>query len=66
MDLAVLLPRSVAQVHAPITTQRLEKENGDGRHYTTIRPADIDQLLDLTHTAQAKKSKTTPVLRKLG
>src|SRR5262249_25575356 len=57
MDLAVLSPRRVAQVHAPISTQRLSKENSLGRHYTPIAPAMTSQPLDLAQPLPAKKPK---------
>src|SRR6516164_3597163 len=66
MDFAVLPSRRVAQVHAPITTQRLSKENGDSRHYTSIRSIATGQPLDLPQPGQSEKHKPTLELRNLG
>ena len=66
VDFAVLPSRRVAQVHAPITTQRLSKENGDSRHYTSIRSIATGQPLDLPQPGQSEKHKPTLELRKLG
>jgi hypothetical protein len=55
MDFAVLPPRRVAQVHAPITTQRLSKENGQGRHYTPIPTAPARQPFDRAQPLPTKK-----------
>jgi hypothetical protein len=66
MDLAVLPPRRVAQVHALISTQPTSKENGDGRHYTPIRASTSRQLLDPPQINQSEKHKPTLQLRKLG
>jgi len=66
MNLAVLPPCRVAQVHALITTQPGSKENGDGRHYTPIRTQHACQTLDLFHQHQQQNLKPSLKLRKLG
>src|SRR5262245_37589082 len=59
MNLPVLPPRRVAQVHALITTQPSSKENGDGRHYTPLPTSFASQPLDPAHPACSKKEKPT-------
>jgi hypothetical protein len=66
MDLSVLLPRRVAQVHAPSEIDSSAKENTQGRHYTPKSPIDTPQVLDPTQPQRRANRKTTPQLRKLG
>jgi hypothetical protein len=66
MNLAVLPPCRVAQVHALITTQPGSKENGDSRHYTPIRTQHTRHTLDLLHQPQSQNHRPPLKLRKLG
>ncbi|MCC7045979.1 MAG: hypothetical protein IT562_04630 [Alphaproteobacteria bacterium] len=66
MHLAILLPRRVAQVHAPCVSQLSAKENTQGWHYTTDSAQNPAQILDPIQRNLAKNPIRHTQLRKLG